>query len=82
MLMKWMPQFELLGHPKTKVFVTHCGMNGMYEGAFHGVPMLAVPLLGDQLDNAQKIVSAGLAIRLSKDMLREDDIVEAVEQLI
>ena len=44
--------------------------------------MLAVPLLGDQLDNAQKIVSAGLAIRLSKDMLREDDIVEAVEQLI
>lgn len=27
----WMPQNDILGHPKTRVFVTHCGMNSLYE---------------------------------------------------
>lgn len=34
----WMPQNDILAHPKTRVFVTHCGMNSLYEvrGATYG----------------------------------------------
>ena len=27
----WVPQNDLLGHPSTRAFLTHCGSNGMYE---------------------------------------------------
>ena len=27
----WLPQNDLMGHPNTKVFVSHCGKNGQYE---------------------------------------------------
>ncbi|CAB1336649.1 unnamed protein product [Coregonus sp. 'balchen'] len=36
LLVKWLPQNDLLGHPKTKVFVTHRGTNGIYEAIYHG----------------------------------------------
>ncbi|KAB1282984.1 UDP-glucuronosyltransferase 2B31 [Camelus dromedarius] len=39
-LYKWIPQNDLLGHPKTKAFITHGGTNGIYEAIYHGIPML------------------------------------------
>lgn len=39
LLVNWLPQNDLLGHPKTRAFVTHRGTNGIYEGIYHGVPM-------------------------------------------
>mgnify|MGYP001800440104 CR=1 FL=1 len=89
-VMKWLPQFDLLAHSKMKAFVSHCGMNGMYESATLGVPVLAMPLYGDQINNAQQLVHAGMAIKipfrsklgLAKNKLNADKIVEAIEQLI
>ena len=48
LLLKWVPQNDLLGHPKTVLFVTHGGNNGQNEAIFHGVPMLVVPIAIDQ----------------------------------
>ncbi|KAI4883929.1 hypothetical protein NFI96_023472, partial [Prochilodus magdalenae] len=31
LLMNWMPQGDLLGHPKTRAFVAHGSTNGLYE---------------------------------------------------
>ena len=39
-LVDWMPQNNLLGHPKIKVFVTHGGRNSIEEASYHGVPLL------------------------------------------
>ncbi len=39
-LLKWMPQQDLLSHPKTKLFITHCGSNSQFEAFYHAVPML------------------------------------------
>uniref|UniRef100_A0A8C6V3X2 UDP-glucuronosyltransferase n=1 Tax=Neogobius melanostomus TaxID=47308 RepID=A0A8C6V3X2_9GOBI len=54
-LLEWMPQNDLLGHPKTKVFVAHGGTNGVQEAIFHGVPILGLPLVFDQPDNLFRI---------------------------
>ncbi|KAK7913466.1 hypothetical protein WMY93_013677 [Mugilogobius chulae] len=55
LLVEWMPQNDLLGHPKTKVFVAHGGTNGVQEAIYHGVPILGLPLIFDQPDNLFRI---------------------------
>ena len=44
-IVSWLPQNDLLGHPKTKMFITHCGNNGQMEALYHGVPMIGSPYL-------------------------------------
>ena len=44
MALEWLPQNELLAHPKTKLFITHCGNNGQFEALYHAVPMIGFPL--------------------------------------
>ena len=42
-LSNWVPQREILSHPKTKLFLTHCGANGVIEAIYFGVAMLGFP---------------------------------------
>ena len=39
----WLPQNDVLGHQQTKAFLSHCGANSLYEAAYHGVPIVALP---------------------------------------
>ena len=61
LLVDWMPQNDLLGHPKTRVFVAHGGTNGVQEAMYHGVPILGLPLMFDQPDNLSKMSARGAA---------------------
>ena len=45
------PQNDLLGHPKCRLFITHLGIHGMTESIYHGVPMVGLPLGLDQHSN-------------------------------
>eukprot|EP00795_Rhopilema_esculentum_P008298 gene8298-14259_t len=49
--LKWVPQNDKLGHEKTKAFVSHMGINGAAEAAYHGVPIVAVPFIAERLHN-------------------------------
>lgn len=40
----WMPQQDILGHPKCKGFITHGGLLSMQEAVVHGVPMIVFPI--------------------------------------
>ena len=42
-VMDWFPQNDLLAHKDIKAFVSHVGHNSLYESAYHGVPVVAVP---------------------------------------
>lgn len=67
LIVDWMPQKDLLGHPQTKVFVAHGGTNGVQEAIYHGVPVLGIPLFFDQYDNLLRLQErgAGKIIQLS-----------------
>ena len=67
LIVDWMPQKDLLGHPQTKVFVAHGGTNGVQEAIYHGVPVLGIPLFFDQFDNLLRLQErgAGKIIRLA-----------------
>ncbi|KAM5153027.1 UDP-glucuronosyltransferase 1A1-like [Mantella aurantiaca] len=72
-LVKWLPQNDLLAHPKARAFITHAGSHGIYEGICNAVPMVMLPLFGDQMDNAKRIESRGAGITLNVlDFIPED----------
>ncbi|XP_056610192.1 UDP-glucuronosyltransferase 1A5-like isoform X4 [Triplophysa dalaica] len=81
-LMKWLPQNDLLGHPKVKAFITHGGSHGIYEGICNGVPMVMLPLFGDQGDNVQRLVSRGVAESLSIYDLSTEKLLVALKKVI
>ncbi|XP_042586983.1 UDP-glucuronosyltransferase 1A5-like isoform X5 [Cyprinus carpio] len=81
-LMKWLPQNDLLGHPKVKAFITHGGSHGIYEGIYHGVPLVMLPLFGDQGDNVQRLVSRGVAETLSIYDLTSEKLLVALRKVI
>ena len=54
-LMPWLPQNDLLEHNKTRLFISHCGNNGQFEALYHAVPIICLPVFGDQLYNAARM---------------------------
>ncbi|XP_066242488.1 UDP-glucuronosyltransferase 2B31-like isoform X2 [Saccopteryx leptura] len=79
---KWLPQNDLLGHPKTKAFITHGGTNGIYEAIYHGIPMVGLPLFVDQPDNIAHMKTKGAAIRLDFNTISSRDLVNALKTVI
>ncbi|XP_062845538.1 UDP-glucuronosyltransferase 1A1-like [Trichomycterus rosablanca] len=81
-LMNWIPQNDLLGHPNTRAFITHGGTHGIYEGICHGVPMLMMPLFGDQGDNVHRTVSRGVGVALNFYNITVDVLLDALHDVI
>ncbi|XP_055967186.1 UDP-glucuronosyltransferase 2B17-like isoform X2 [Sorex fumeus] len=81
-LYKWIPQNDLLGHPKTKAFITHGGTNGIYEAIYHGVPMVGIPLFADQPDNIAHMQAKGAAVRLDFETMSSSDLLNALKTVI
>ncbi|XP_044082138.1 UDP-glucuronosyltransferase 2B31-like isoform X5 [Neovison vison] len=81
-LYDWIPQNDLLGHPKTKAFVTHGGTNGIYEAIHHGIPMVGIPLFADQPDNLAHMKAKGAAVSLDFHTLSSTDLLNALRMVI
>ena len=82
MVAPWIPQNDLLGHPMVKAFVSHGGLNSIYESSYHGVPMVIIPLFADQSGNAMKIQETGAGIILDLKGLKPDYLTQAVNKVI
>ncbi|XP_036889522.1 UDP-glucuronosyltransferase 2A1 isoform X1 [Sturnira hondurensis] len=81
-LYDWMPQNDLLGHPKTKAFITHGGTNGIYEAIYHGVPMVGVPMFADQYDNIAHMKAKGAAVEVNINTMTSADLLNALRTVI
>ncbi|XP_059192349.1 UDP glucuronosyltransferase 2 family, polypeptide B3 isoform X2 [Centropristis striata] len=78
----WIPQNDLLGHNKTRAFVTHGGTNGIYEAIYHGVPMVGIPFFADQPDNMVHMKTKGAALFLELNLMKSDDLRDAIHTVI
>ncbi|XP_008832679.1 UDP-glucuronosyltransferase 1-2 isoform X1 [Nannospalax galili] len=81
-LVKWLPQNDLLGHPKARAFITHSGSHGIYEGICNAVPMVMMPLFGDQMDNAKRMETRGAGVTLNVLEMTADDLENALKAVI
>ncbi|XP_053885578.1 UDP-glucuronosyltransferase 2C1-like isoform X2 [Malaclemys terrapin pileata] len=78
----WIPQNDLLGHPKTKAFITHGGTNGIYEAIYHGIPMVGIPMFADQPDNIAHMKAKGMAVELDFNTMQTQDLINALNMVI
>ena len=78
----WLPQNDILGHPKTRLFIGHAGLNGIFESTYHGVPMICSPFFGDQFVNAQIAKQAGFAEIVDLDVTSAEDFVSLIHKML
>lgn len=71
-----------LGHSKTKAFLTHGGINGIYEAIYHGVPMVGVSIVGDQHDNIAHMKTKGAAMEVNMNTMTSADLLRALKTVI
>ncbi|KAK4876032.1 hypothetical protein RN001_012454 [Aquatica leii] len=64
LIQDWFPQNDVLAHPNVKLFITHGGLLSTTEAVYHGVPLLGLPIFGDQMLNIANAVTAGYAVAL------------------
>ena len=58
------------------------GHNSLYESAYHGVPVVAVPLFGDQHTNAAKAEHVGLGLVVDYKISSPQQLFETIEHVI
>ena len=56
----------VLAHPNVNVFVSHCGINSVYESMIAGTPVVGIPMLSDQRDMAVRVADAGVGLWMDK----------------
>ena len=81
-LMSWLPQNDILGHPKTRLFIGHAGTGGILESSYHGVPMICSPFYADQFDNAQMAKRAGFAETVNLETTSAEEFVSLIHKVL
>ncbi|KAF9417972.1 hypothetical protein HW555_005117 [Spodoptera exigua] len=78
----WMPQLSILVHKNVRLFITHGGLLSTLEAVYAGVPLLAIPVFGDQPSNAERAELAGYAVKVA---FRDDmvpDVAAALQKML
>lgn len=82
LMLNWLPQNDILAHRNTRLFISHCGLGGVTEAKFHGVPILGIPVFGDQPKNAKAIANEGWALELPYANINASSLSVAINELI
>ncbi|ELT90253.1 hypothetical protein CAPTEDRAFT_100462 [Capitella teleta] len=77
-VMSWLPQNDVLGHPNTVAFVTHCGNNGQFEALYHQVPMVGMPIFADQPYNSKSVEQKGYGIHLDVRNFEPEELFDGI----
>lgn len=70
------------GHPNIKAFLSHGGLNSIFETMYHGVPVVGIPLFGDHYDTMTRVQAKGMGILLNWKTVTESELYEALEKVI
>lgn len=76
----YVPQLEVL--KQANLFITHGGMNSSSESLYFGVPMIVIPVMGDQPIVAQRIEDLKVGIQLNLKNLTPMTLHNAVMEVL
>lgn len=79
MTRKWLPQFDVMNHPNIKCYLGHGGLLGLSEAVYVGLPMILIPMFGDQFHNSAAAKTRGSAVVLSFNDLSEQSLRHALD---
>ncbi|UXX41930.1 egt [Psilogramma increta granulovirus] len=78
----WFPQRDILNHPKVKVFISQCGVQSVDEAIDSIVPLICIPLVGDQFNHAHKIKNFGVGVTLNLLKLHEKQLRDTIVSVV
>ncbi|XP_056630363.1 uncharacterized protein LOC130440939 [Diorhabda sublineata] len=79
---RWLPQMDILAHPNIRLFISHGGLLSMTEAIYHGVPILVIPVFGDQATNANNAVYGGFGLSVIYHSFAEEKFTYALGELL
>uniref|UniRef100_A0A0N5AF60 glucuronosyltransferase n=1 Tax=Syphacia muris TaxID=451379 RepID=A0A0N5AF60_9BILA len=77
----WLPQQDLLGHPKMKAHISHGGLNSVIESIWHGVPIIGFPLTARGYDNLLRVEARSAGFILPTKNVTKELIVAAINSI-
>ncbi|CAL8109967.1 unnamed protein product [Orchesella dallaii] len=78
----WMPQQDILAHPKIKAFITHSGLIGIQESIYNAVPLISFPIFAEQDYNAERIHRNEYGIRLEITTVTQPELEAAITKVV
>ncbi len=72
----------ILAHPNVKAFVSHCGINSVYEALDAGTPIAGIPFFADQRDMAVRVADAGVGLWLDKSRFTAKTLAALLDRLV
>lgn len=81
-LVDWLPLNDLLGHKNARLFITHGGQNSLFQAVYHAVPVLGIPLFGDQFDNVVRAEAKGLGLTIKPTHITRELLSSTIQTLI
>ncbi|KAM9821332.1 UDP-glucuronosyltransferase 3A1-like isoform 1-T7 [Syngnathus typhle] len=82
LLVDWLPLNDLLGHGTVRLFITHGGQNSLLQAVYHAVPVLGIPLFGDQFDNVVRAEAKGLGLVISPTRITSKLLSSTIQNVI
>lgn len=78
----WLPQNDILAHPKVKLFISHAGLLSSHEAIWWGVPIVGIPFIADQHRNLFKLVHAGVAVKVDVHSMSTKQLKNAIKEVL
>ncbi|XP_033334725.2 UDP-glucosyltransferase 2 [Megalopta genalis] len=83
MVQPWFPQVTVFKHKNIKAFITHGGLMGLQEAVYFGIPLVGVPIFGDQSTNLKNVAAKKLAVSLSSpDNITVESLSYALDKIL
>ncbi|KAJ8709291.1 hypothetical protein PYW07_009117 [Mythimna separata] len=80
-ILEWAPQQAILAHPNLAVFITHGGLLSTTESIHFGVPIIGIPVFGDQFMNVEKSINKGFAQRVDLTYTMADELKKKIVEV-
>lgn len=64
------------------MFISHGGLLSTTETVYHGVPVIGIPIFGDQIVNIANAENSGYGIKLEYDDLTEETLGLAINKML
>ena len=81
-IVSWIPQKNILDHPSIKMAILHGGLGGIQEALSSCVPIICLPQMFDQWDNAIRMEFHRLGVTIDPHRLSKKMLVDAINLII